>query len=466
MLLNPYFDRTVYAPAMGLGFLATYVKKKVDCDIKVYDPIVKKLNRTTLLEEIKTCDFLGMICFTESRFQCFKFAQDAKRINPNIKIIIGGPHVIGLDILILVKYYFIDFIVRNEGEESFLEIIQNKPAKNILGITWRNSNGETVQNKDRPLTENISLYEYDYELINDIFQWKDGEVNMKLRNVNHLPIIASRGCPYRCSFCASFNQWRCNYRSIPPKELVDLMESLVNKYNIHYFRFYDALFMGSDYRLIEFSKEILKRNLNISFRIDLRVNTRLEALTHLRKAGCEIVGFGLESGSNKILKRINKGVTYLDTITILKNCKKLGFWTIGFFMISLPDETQSDMNATFKLFKYLQVYNLQFFKIHPGTPFYTELKNKQLIEDTVWFDNSMPDELFHSKELFITAIYSRKEINTIIINSFYRFCINYPFLIYSRHGYFKGSFYILGSIVDTLLNGFLHRTIYSKLIRN
>lgn len=463
MLLNPYFDRIVYAPAMGLGFLGTYLKKNFACEIIIHDPFVNKLDRNLLLKEIKDCDFLGMTCFTESRFQCLDFAQDAKKINPNLKIIIGGPHTIGLDELILKKCRFIDFIVRNEGEKSLLEIIQKKNPKTIRGITWRDNNNKIIRNQDRELTKNITKYAYDYELIPDIFMWKDGEVNADLRKLNHLPIIASRGCPYRCAFCASFNQWRCKYRSMDPKKLVDLMETLIKKYGIGYFRFYDALFMGSDDSLIKFSKEIIRRNMKISFRIDLRANTGEDALTYLRKAGCNIVGFGLESGSDRILKRINKGITHEQIVKILKICKKLNFWTIGFFMISLPDESQEDTYETFKLFKYVQVYNLQFFKVHPGTPFYTELKDKKLINDEIWFDRNIDEEIFHSKENFETAQYTRKEIDWMITAAFYKFCIKYPHLIYSRHGIIMGSFYVFGSLIDLPLRGILHRYIYSRL---
>ncbi|MGC9049066.1 MAG: B12-binding domain-containing radical SAM protein [Patescibacteria group bacterium] len=150
LLVNPYFNSRVYAPTLGLGFLATYIKNHSQCEIEIAEPVKKELNKKILLEKIKKTDFLGLTCYTESRFQCFEFAKMAKEINPKCQIIVGGPHVTALDEQVLQHYPWIDMVVRSEGEESILEIVKGRSPRDIKGITWRQG-AEIIRNPDRCL---------------------------------------------------------------------------------------------------------------------------------------------------------------------------------------------------------------------------------------------------------------------------------------------------------------------------
>ncbi|MDI6856332.1 MAG: radical SAM protein [Candidatus Thermoplasmatota archaeon] len=98
-------------------------------------------------------------------------------------------------------------------------------------------------------------------------------------------------------------------------------------YNVGYFRFYDALFLGGNpRRILKFCDLLEKSKLDVSFRIDLRIGTTRNVLEKLRKVGCDVVGMGIESGSDKVLKRINKGITRELIDKSIKICRELGFW--------------------------------------------------------------------------------------------------------------------------------------------
>jgi len=448
LLLNPYFGNRVYAPTLGLGFLATYLKKHIDCQVEVIEPVKEELDEEELLQKIKETDYLGLTCYTESRFSCFNFAEKAKKKNPNCCIIVGGSHATALDKKILEHYSFVDIVVRGEGELAILKILEGEPLENINGISWRNGL-KVIQNPEQCLSKDLDQFDIDYSLIYpEIENWKDKEVPHKLQKLKHLPIIASRGCPFNCSFCGSHNHWSGLWRGASPKDLVKNIKFLTEKYKIGYFRFYDALFIGGESQIFEFCDEIEKSGLKIKFRIDIRVGTRRKILERLRQVGCEVVGFGIESGSDKILKRANKGITRKDIEETINICKSLNYWMIGYFMISLPDETQEDFQRSIELFSTFDVFNLQFFKIHPNTTFYEEFKNKNEIDDEIWFNPSYGNEIFYSKETFPSANFYRLNVNRKIKHFYLKHDLNKPRIVIKKYGLFAGLLRLMSSLIQ------------------
>lgn len=316
------------------------------------------------------------------------------------------------------------------------------------------------------MVRNIDSLYYDYSLvIPHVDGWKDLEIPHELQKLNALPIIASRGCPFRCAFCAAHEQWGKIYRGLSPEELVKRLKELVSQYNIGYFRFYDALFTGNDKKVLEFCDLLDKAKLNISFRIDIRVGTSRKVLERLRRVGCDVVGFGVESGSDKILKRINKGISREKVEETIKVCKELGYWILGFFMVSLPDETMEDFKKTLKLLKFFDRINLQFFKIHPNTSFYNELKQKGEIDDEIWFDPNYGvdtiygNEIYYCKDVFPSAPFYRNEVEALLYRANHD-----PQKAIQRHGLAKGVLILsLFAMIDMLLRVKIGGKLYYKL---
>jgi len=408
-LINTNFG-IVTVPSLGLGFLGGYIKEHCnDIDIEVIEPKLQGITRKELLDKVKNSDYLGMTCYTENRFECIDFAKECKDINPNIKIILGGPHTFSLDKLLLKNYPFIDYIIRSDGEIALKKLLNNTSLKDIQGLTYRNKNS-IIRNK-LSIERNIDNFRYDYSLCY-IKDWKDSEVPKYLMKYNHLPFISSRGCPYNCTFCATPRICGRYWRGYSIEILVDELEYLINKYKIKYFRFYDALFMPNPKQVEKFYKLVKERDLDFYFRIDAHIGTKMKVYKMLREIGCSILGFGIESGSDRILEEINKNISVKEILETIKITKKLYYWIIGYFMVSHPTETLKDFKNTKDLMVRFDVNNLQFFKIHPDTHFYDYLKSKEYINDNVWFDRKYGIksrygyEVYYCKELFPNAPFS------------------------------------------------------------
>lgn len=461
LLVNPNFKGVVLVPSLGLGFIGTHVRNHSDWDVEIVEPILQRLSERRVLKKSTSSDIIGLTCYTESRFECFSFGEKVKQTNPTCRLIVGGPHVNTLDEQILRYYPFIDAIVRGEGEETVLEMVKGRPFEEILGITWSN-NGRVVRNPDRPIARDIDRFHYDYSLIlPQVKGWRDLEIPRELQELKALPIIASRGCPFRCVFCAAHRQWGKVYRGLTSEELVNRLEHLVNQYKIGYFRFYDALFIGNEESILTFCDLLEKRKLNIRFRIDIRVGTRRNVLQRLREVGCDVVGFGVESGSDRVLKRINKGINRKQIDETIKICKELGYWVIGFFMISLPDETMEDVEKSFELFKFFDVINLQFFKIHPNTSFYDELKEKGEISDQIWLDSGQRldtgfntmygNEVYYCKDVLPSAQFCRDEVDSLIDHTLNNYILSRPQKVVQRYGLCRGMLILSVSAMNSIL---------------
>lgn len=474
LLINPYFEGIKPdAPQLGLVFLGTYIQEHTDCEVQVIDPIPQGLSEDDVLSLAKKVDIVGLTCFTEIRFQCFDFAKRVKEENKDCKLVLGGVHATALDVSILEHYPFIDAIIRGEGEGTLLEIVNDKPYDEIAGITWR-KNEKVIRNPNRPPIKNIDDLHFDYSLLPPIYveNWRDEEVPFELKKLKHLPIIASRGCPYNCSFCASHPYWGGMWRSLSPNELVHRLEDAVDKYRANYFRFYDALFPLKRKWVTDFCQLLKERNLDISFRIDIRSGSNREALEQLRKVGCSVVGMGVESGSDRILKRINKRTTRREIINTVNICEELGYWVIGYFMLGLPDETREDIKKTIELIKYFDYHNYTRFQIYPNTSFYDELKQVGEINDEIWFDKSkdVPIEVkggedyfaeiratSYCKENFKSATFYQHELDWPIRYSFYYHNIHNPNAVIRKYGLLKGSLSLVKAIMDLPLKGRLHK---------
>src|SRR3989304_7524666 len=175
-------------------------------------------------------------------------------------------------------------------------------------------------------------------------------------------IQTSRGCPSQCIFCLSplISGMKLRERSV--SNIVAELEECVNKYHIQNFFFRADTFTMNKKSVVELCKEIIGRNLDIAWVGNSRVNTiDAERLTWMKKAGCWLGAFGIESGNDEIQKQIKKGTTRSQAREAVKLCKKLGIKTYSFYLIVFPWETSEMIMYSRGLIKPLRI---DFSEIH------------------------------------------------------------------------------------------------------
>lgn len=402
LLLNPPFAEYEgleghggKALPLNLAYLAAYLReKRPDILIEVLDCEGLGLNYEKIekkLEEIKP-DIVGITMPTPAYIQVLEVAKIVKRILPNAKIIVGGPHPTALP-EDTIKETVIDFCVIGEGEETFYELIEamenKRPLTGVRGIIFRNEQGQIQKTEKRALIQNLDDIPFPAR---DLFPLDVYLPPPTKRTSNKKAgnIISSRGCPYQCTYCIASVMWERKVRFRSVKNLVDEIEECYRKYGLGEFNFHDELFTLNKERVKEICQEIRKRHLDIAWVCMIRVDfADEETLRAMKEAGCRKIMFGFESGSQMILDKMKKRVALAKAEEAVRLVKRVGIKTAGNFMFGNIGETEETIKASIKLAKKLNCDTMAFFiaSPYPGTEFYRVAKESGYFRpDFEWKD--------------------------------------------------------------------------------
>ena len=324
----------------GLLSIASYLIDGCH-EVKYMDMSLEK-NNLNIIKNFEG-DIIALTSDTPNYSNVLKILQYAKN-NTSAKTIIGGPHATFTDIETLSNE-FIDFVIRGEGEQPLRDICDKKPLENVRGITYRD-NGRIVQNPNSSFLDLNSIPVPAYNLI---------PKNFKSDTWN---LIGSKGCPYSCYFCIEsvFNGSKVRYKNI---EKIIQEIKIIENFGAKKIIFNDDTFSLLENRVVELSKA-MKNETNIEgWGCDTRVDKVSESLIkNMKNGNCGFIAFGIESGSNKILKTIKGGI---NKNRVKKSCKLVKEYDIGvlaYFMMGLPHENHTTAKETIDFAKFLKENSL------------------------------------------------------------------------------------------------------------
>lgn len=337
-LINPAgelgdFEKNL--PPLGLGYIASYLQRYYgNLDIKI----------TSDLEEIIRFkpDIIGVTGYTQN-FQIVKKMSEQLKNELDVPILLGGHHITTVPACLPDSC---DIGVMGEGEETMHQLLLNYERSGFSKESLKYVEGIVFKNKSITITEKRELIEPI-----DKIPFPDRDLFNLNTKITH--IMTSRGCPYRCCYCSSCIFWN-RVRMFTPEYVVNEIELLINKYNINNIIIYDDVFILNKERVKRISELIEEKDINnrVSFSVQARVNLITDDICqHLKKMNVTSIGFGFESGSDRILKSL-KG----DNISVsmsrkaIKLCKKYGFTVFGPFIIGSPHETKKDILKSIKFF--------------------------------------------------------------------------------------------------------------------
>lgn len=338
-------------PSLGLGYIAAVLEKE-NHQVKIIDCDAENISLKQIEDIFKEYqpDLVGIYVMTWTFIQSNQIAKKLKSINPKIKIIAGGPGITCLPESSL-KYGNFDWGVISEGEITIIELVKalqenKKDFSKIKGLTFKKQ-GKIITNQLRPLIENLDSIPFPARHLMPTKKYYD----VFTRKKHFATIIATRGCPFNCTFCDRKNRMGRNWRVRSPKNIVDEIEQVKSQYKIKEFMFFDDNLIINEKWTYQLCEEILKRNLKIIWECRARADMLLDEqlVKTLRKAGCYRVRIGFEAGDNKILKVIKKDITVEQSRRCAKICKKAGIEIFGYFMMGSPYETEETLQKTLDL---------------------------------------------------------------------------------------------------------------------
>jgi radical SAM superfamily enzyme YgiQ (UPF0313 family) len=408
-LVNPPYPPNAHSHPpfipLGLAYLGA-VAENAGHQVTVIDCQGEKLTYDSFRQRIARVpsDVVGVTSTTLLYNSAKTILEIAKEVHPNAVSMIGGSHVSFWDENALNESKSIDVIVRREGETTFLELLQRIEAKKnfagVLGTTFRGSDGKIQRNEDRPFLLDLdSLPSPAYHLLPLDSYHRMGKTIF--------PIVTSRGCVQWCDFCSTVRMFGRGYRMRNPKNVVDDMETLHNKYGQSQFTFYDDAFTVNRQHTLDICADIKARKLNLEWDCETRVDAvDKELLEKMRDAGCITIWFGVESGSEKILGQMHKKINPEQVRTAFKTAQKAGLMTIASAVIGFPGETEETAWETINFINSLNPDDIGFYVAtpYPGTPMYEQVvKNGWLrVTDFNKYDTATPT--FETPELSMEKI--------------------------------------------------------------
>jgi radical SAM superfamily enzyme YgiQ (UPF0313 family) len=371
-------------PPLGLLAIASEVDPKHS--LQILDIPTKNMNMEEVVEYIvkEKPDVLGISVVTRRLYSMYAISKKIKELLPEIKIVAGGPHVNAFP-METIELGTIDYVLSGYGEKKFPQLIEaiNYGGEQLLtkipGLYYKVDNHIKV-NPPELMPANLDDLPFpDRKLINleDYFTAAD--------KAKMTTMYTSRGCPYRCVFC-DVGEKIFRYRS--PKTIADEFESIA-ELGIKEIHIFDDTFNVNRQRVIDMCREILKRNLKISWSARARVYPfDREMLSLMKQAGCRRLHVGVEAFDDHILKVIKKNITLEQVYNFFSLCNEFKIDTLAYFIVGFTEETEEYRKTLFDRIIKLNPAYLYVNVLYPTakSEFYYDLLKKGIYKKDYWHE--------------------------------------------------------------------------------
>lgn len=341
-----------FAP-VGLLALAASARKDVGTTPSIYD-LNRRINDGTIplgpefyrnaaagICALKP-DVVGFMTECDSYHHVLQICEAIRTVLPSASVVLGGPHASASANSTMLRYDCIDAVCVGEGEVSFpdyLAAIRDDDSRSVPGVLRRTKNGKLIDGGPRELVKNLdSLPIPAYEL----YHPDPGE---------EIFVEVGRGCPFKCTFCSTAPYWQRRHRVKSSTRINEEIRYIVELFGTKRVHFTHDLFTTDKSWVKTVCDALIHAGTPVLWTCSARTDTVDEELMrHMARAGCNAIYFGIESGSERILRDIQKDVSVDHSIDILRTCRRLGIAPNAGFIIGFPTEDENSMAETFVAF--------------------------------------------------------------------------------------------------------------------
>jgi len=422
---------------MGIAYLGA-VAREQGYDVACLDTLLEApYQRTALTDEICRFglsydkiidrirewnpDVVGISCLFSNQWPSVReLSKRLKAEDPELIVVIGGAHPTFLSEKCMMDAP-VDFIIRGEGERSFIELLDKlrgeQPVDSIDGLAWRA--GETIRvNPKESYIENLDSLPFPAHDLFDLERYFKIALPMaySLMSPRNLPIVTSRGCPCRCTFCSSTNLWGKCYRTRSAENVLAEMDWLVDRFGVKELKFQDDNLTSDRKRAREIFQGMIDRPYYLHWNLPNGIaiwTLDEEMLTLMKRSGCYEMLLAVESGNQEVLTNLIKKPLKLDQIReVNRIARKLGILRGGYFIIGLPGETKSHIMDTIRFSRELKLEGAVIFIYNP-------LPGSRLFDECVRRGYITEESFFEQGNLYFSSVvdseeWSSKELETLI----------------------------------------------------
>jgi radical SAM superfamily enzyme YgiQ (UPF0313 family) len=377
-------------PQTSLAYLAAMVPE--DMTVEIVDAIAEKMKWPAFKEMIgrkSPSVYVSYITGTTFDIDARGIALAKEKGAVTIAI---GTHPSAVPEDTLNKIPELDIVIRHEPEMTFKAVLaklkNRESLADCLGIAFRDEDGQVVINQDRPLLEKLDELPMPIHSMLPLDKYW-----MPFLGKRYTWVLTNRGCPYQCSFCFEGILWGKKVRHRSPQSILEELVYL-DKIGVRNILFLADLFTCSKKFVLDLCNLIIEKNLKLRWVCNSRVDTvDEEMITEMKKAGCWLIAFGIESGSQKVLDACRKDVAVEKASKAIEMVHKRGIRTWGYFMMGLPEETKDTIDETIRLAKALPL-DLALFHVavpYPGTDYYEQAREEGWLVTQDWSFFDMND---------------------------------------------------------------------------
>ncbi|MBN1913403.1 MAG: radical SAM protein [Candidatus Omnitrophica bacterium] len=376
---------TVWPPVTLATMAGMLLKEGVE--VRLNDCIVEDIGFKKLKDNIAVFkpDILVINTATASIYSDLLCARAAKEASPRIKTLALGLHVTMLPEEAFVMEPALDFIIRGEPEFCFMELVKvlakGQEISAVKGLSYR-KDGLVIHNQDRGFDEDLNDLAFPAWQLIDTRNYL-----LPLSAEPFLLVTTSKGCPYSCLFCPAKPFYGSKLRLRDYKKVVDEMEYVYKNFGVGQFLIWSESFTANREYVFDFCNEFSSRGIKLGWVCNSRVDkVDLEMLKVMKKAGCWMIGFGIESGSQEILDNSGKGATIKQAEEAVDRAKKAGMEVVAHVIFGLPGET---LLSGKKTIAWLNKLKIDFIQVYcavpwPSTPLYALARKNGWLKSSDW----------------------------------------------------------------------------------
>lgn len=390
LLLHPPTSSHHPEPPLGIGYLGA-VLKSLGHQVRILDMEPLGIDFRMLPKRIGDIspDVVGVSFMTSQYSYAMKCFAASRSTAPDAVTVAGGVHTSALP-LDVMKNADIDFAVLGEGETTLSELVESLGGGQsawgkIPGLVYR-IDGQPVVNPPRGLRGNLD--EIPMPLWEELGRAKYKDIPTGIgKEVDVFPLITGRGCPNDCNFCASGVIFHRMLRMRSPGNVFHEMEVLHDRFEARHFNFLDDTLTIGKKNLIQLCEMIIRAKWDIEWRCTARVDTvDLELLKTMKRAGCRMVTYGVESGDSRILRNIRKNIDLAQVRDAFRLTREANLQSMGLFMVGNLGENRESVQNTIDFIETLEAdfVSCSILTPYPGTEIYEIAKSKGWLRGADW----------------------------------------------------------------------------------
>lgn len=421
---------------MGLGYVAA-VLEQMGLEVRIFDCLIRGWSQTVEVDQYRmriglsdddirayldnfNPDVVGVNCQFSRQYQIYHHIFSlVKQVNSRCLTVAGGAHATVCPQEVL-QDPFCDFVVRGEGEATMVTLISalslGLEMRDIDGLCWKN-NGKRYLNEKTSWCQNLDALPFPaYHLMHLDLYFNLSESHGSRRRSRFCPIITSRGCPAKCTFCTARRVWGDRYRTRSVDNVIQEMRLLENRYGIEEIMFEDDNVTANPRRAKELFSRMVSEQFNFIWDTPNGVgiwSIDEDLIDLMKESGCIKLNFPIESGSQHVLKHIIKKPVQLDRAReLMAHCRKIGLDYSMFLVIGMPGEKLSDMWESFRYATDCGCYA-------PHVSVATPYPGSQLFDDCVehrWFSKPFTmDDLYIRSFLIRTDDWDEHDLRRLLL---------------------------------------------------